>query len=506
MAKTRENPAQPGQKEVGQGWAGRAELRMMPLSELKPWAKNPRNNKAAVAKVAASIRQFGFAAPIVARMATSVIIAGHTRWEAAHLLGLSEIPVRLLDLSEREAEMLALADNRLGEIATWDDQMLASLLRQMEQEGQDLSVAGFEPDEIGALLGSLEAEQREKVKLSARFIVPPFSVLDARSGYWQERKAEWLSLGIKSEVGRGENLLKMSDTMLQPDAVARARAGLNSQLDEKGKKALGAYAAGFGGGGVLSRGDGGSGSTGTSIFDPVLCELAYRWFSPPGGLVLDPFAGGSVRGIVASRTGRRYLGIDLRQEQVEANLEQAEKLCGAEASSQAGEAGGPMPEWHCGDSRDIDNIAQGVEADFVFSCPPYADLEVYSDDPRDLSTLGYEKFLEAYRTIIAKACGKLKANRFAAFVVGDVRDKKGLYRNFVSHTIDAFEAAGLRLYNEAILVTPCGTLALRAGGAFSASRKLGKTHQNVLVFLHGDAKKATAACGAVEIMVPEEEA
>jgi DNA modification methylase len=54
-----------------------------------------------------------------------------------------------------------------------------------------------------------------------------------------------------------------------------------------------------------------AGQSGTSIFDPVLCELAYRWFSPPAGLVLDPFAGGSVRGIVAAKLGRRYVGVDL---------------------------------------------------------------------------------------------------------------------------------------------------------------------------------------------------
>src|SRR5690242_12336191 len=63
--------------------------------------------------------------------------------------------------------------------------------------------------------------------------------------------------------------------------------------------------------------------SGTSIFDPVLCELAYRWFCPPDGLILDPFAGGSVRGIVASKLGRRYIGIDLSARQIEANRTQA---------------------------------------------------------------------------------------------------------------------------------------------------------------------------------------
>ena len=232
-------------------------------------------------------------------------------------------------------------------------------------------------------------------------------------------------------------------------------------------------------------------STGTSIFDPVVCEIAYRWFCPPGGAVLDPFAGGSVRGIVASKLGRPYTGIDLRAEQIDANRAQAEQICGE-----------PMPRWVCGDSREVmpalaqQNIAP--QFDFIFTCPPYADLEVYSDDPRDLSTFDYDEFRAAYANIIAGACTLLKSDRFACFVVGDVRDRQGFYRNFPGHTIEAFEAAGLRLYNEAILVTAVGSLPIRAGKQFAATRKLGKTHQNYLVFIKGDPRKATEAIGEVE--------
>lgn len=228
-------------------------------------------------------------------------------------------------------------------------------------------------------------------------------------------------------------------------------------------------------------------ASGTSIFDPVLTELCYRWFAPPGGLILDPFAGGSVRGIVASKLGRRYLGVELRSEQVEANRAQALNICDD-----------PHPEWIIGDSRNIDTLAAEAAADFVFSCPPYGDLEVYSDDPADLSTLPYADFRDAYFEIIAKACGLLKPDRFAAFVVGDFRDKAGNYVGFVPDTVNAFQAAGLALYNEGILVTAAGSLPIRARKQFEASRKLGKTHQNILVFLKGDARKATAAIGEVE--------
>ena len=226
---------------------------------------------------------------------------------------------------------------------------------------------------------------------------------------------------------------------------------------------------------------------GTSIFDPVLCEIAYRWFSPEGGAVLDPFAGGSVRGIVASILGRRYTGVDLSARQIAANETQA-----ATVTPDA------PPRWIVGDSRQIADLAPGTY-DLIFSCPPYADLEVYSDDPQDISTLDYPAFLEAYRQIIAACAGMLAPDRFAVFVVGDIRDKKGQYRNFVADTIAAWQGAGLALYNEAILITAAGSLPIRVGKQFSASRKLGKTHQNVLVFVKGDGKRAAAACGDIVI-------
>lgn len=224
--------------------------------------------------------------------------------------------------------------------------------------------------------------------------------------------------------------------------------------------------------------------TGASIFDPVLCELAYTWFTAPGAHVLDPFSGGSVRGIVATYLGRKYTGVDLRAEQVEANIVQAEQI-----------VPDALPTWIVGDSAK--DLPLG-SFDFVFSCPPYADLEVYSDDPADISTMEYPDFLTVYRSIIAQSIERLRPNRFACFVVGDVRDKRGHYRNFVSDTIAAFQDAGADLYNEAVLVTAIGSLPVRVGKQFKAGRKLGKTHQNVLVFIKGDARAATQWCGPVQ--------
>jgi hypothetical protein len=221
-------------------------------------------------------------------------------------------------------------------------------------------------------------------------------------------------------------------------------------------------------------------ASGTSIFDPVLTELCYRWFCPPGGLILDPFAGGSVRGIVASVLGFQYHGFELRLEQVAANVAQGADICPESP-----------PVWHTGDSA-VAVPLWPLQADFAFSCPPYGDLEVYSDAADDLSAMPHEAFLVAYRAIIAATVAKLKPDSFAAFVVGDFRDKKGFYRNFVGDTVTAFLDAGAGYYNEAILVTAVGSLPIRAGKQFKAGRKLGKTHQNILVFCKGDPKKATA--------------
>lgn len=216
--------------------------------------------------------------------------------------------------------------------------------------------------------------------------------------------------------------------------------------------------------------------TGTSVFDPVLCEIIYNWYSNEGSMVFDPFAGGSVRGVVAEMLGRHYIGIDLSQRQVDANQMNADAL-------------GVCPAWHCDDSRNMDDYIPDGSADLVFSCPPYHNLERYSRHPLDLSNMNYADFIEAYEDIIQKACRKLKDNRFAVFVVGDIRDGKGAYRDFLSETKRIFRQSGLCLYNESILLNQYATAPMRAGLIFSASRKTAKVHQNVLVFYKGDLKE-----------------
>jgi DNA modification methylase len=269
--------------------------------------------------------------------------------------------------------------------------------------------------------------------LRERFIEPPFTILDTKGGNWQNRKKAWLSIGIKSELGR-------TATTFNSKGKTNMFAGKEVKMSD------------------------------TSIFDPALCEVLYKWFCIDGGEILDPFAGGSVRGIVANKLGYKYTGIDIRQEQIDSNREQALDILNLEN----------QPQWYVGDSNNVLNRFT-KQFDFVFSCPPYADLEVYSDLKGDISNMPYNEFMQAYESIIAKACNLLKTDGLACFVVGEVRNKQGNYIGFVPDTIRAFEKCGMKFYNEAILVNAYGTAMLRANGNMK-TRKLVKVHQNILVF------------------------
>lgn len=351
-----------------------------------------------------------------------------------------------------------------------DDVAPTSSDYRVDPVGSTVRLPGIEDTPIGqeTMFADLEVGA-ESALLTSRFVVPPFSVLDSRAGYWQSRKAQWLALGIRSELGRG----------LQEGA--NHNDGEGSFMGERRQQLSPRRLAGQNGNheryaGVTSFEHM---SPGTSIFDPVLCEIAYRWFCPSGGSVLDPFAGGSVRGIVAALLGHRYTGIDLSAQQIEANRQQASAILA--------DGDYPYPTWISGDSANMGRLlANEGKADLIFSCPPYYDLEVYSHDPGELSAMGsYEEFLRAYRLIIGLAAQRLKPDRFVVWVIGEIRSKDGWQRGLVADTILAFREAGLHLYNEAVLVTPVGTLQLRVPRQFIGGRTLGRSHQSVLVFWNG---------------------
>ena len=125
---------------------------MRKLSELTPYAHNPRDNAGAVDAVARSIKEFGFRNPIILDR-DGVIVAGHTRVKAAQALGLEEVPCIVADdLTPEQAKAFRIADNKTGEIAKWDFELLPIELKELQTDGFDLSLLGFDTEELESLL------------------------------------------------------------------------------------------------------------------------------------------------------------------------------------------------------------------------------------------------------------------------------------------------------------------------------------------------------------------
>ena len=425
------------------------------IEKLKPYENNARTHSPEqIGKIAKSIEQFGFINPVLIDSDYG-IIAGHGRVEGAKQLGMKEVPCLFIeDLTEEQKRAYIIADNKLALDAGWDYEMLSLELGELADAGFDVNLTGFSLGDEELNRNPLDVtakyDNRATGALKDKFIVPPFSILDARKGDWQDRKRIWKTF-IDSGKGRGTGLLGGGGL----DNIAKL-AGIDS-------------------------------INGTSVFDPVLCEILLNWFSPKGGKVLDPFAGGSVRGIVSAVLGREYHGNDLSKEQIIENRKQAEAIDGKQTVFNTAIK---MPTWTIGDSTKIDELIKERDFDFMITCPPYADLEVYSEDPADISNMDYPDFLKAYKTILEKSYNMLADNAFIAIVVGEVRDKKGHYRNFIGDTIEIMKSIGANYYNEIVLITATATLALRAGRQFEASRKVANTHQKALIFLksNGDEK------------------
>ncbi len=640
----------------------------LPLDQIKPNPDNYREHPDYQAEtVDDALSELGWVKSVIWNETTGHLIDGHLRLQLAQDRGERTIPAEIVELTEEEERLaLALLDTTT-EAAIRNATDLNALLDKIQE--QELSALRefladlyTDPDDLAA-----EHQETARRALKEQFLVPPFTVLDGRQGYWKERKAHWLALGISSELGRAEELTY--GVSCQPPRVLDRKRAIEARDDEH--YTWQEFAEKYPEEIELAT---------TSIFDPVLTEIVYRWFCPPEGRVLDPFAGGSVRGIVAAITGRNYTGIELRAEQVAANQTQGkdiladappppgtaaapesypvkisakmarlrfhgcepdyirnvckarcchstkapsgiivtihptetaaieawggrveagllqpregerrcpfkaettelcalhttpdkpfgciaspftlndndtlivrhrykslkcykdgnrpayrafaaslERIFGADEAERITahfDAGGddlhldmpadsyhklhdndatkrpgpratehapsryPRPIWRQGDSRHLPELLPDDEPyDLLFTCPPYADLERYSDDAADLSTLDYQEFLPAYREIIAQGVSRLAPDSFAAVVVGEIRDNAGNYRGFVKDTIDAFTDAGLAYYNEAIFITPGGSLPMRASRAFNAGRKLGKHHQNLIVFKQGE--------------------
>ena len=401
--------------------------------DLTPYARNARTHSPEqVAQIAGSIREFGFTNPILCDE-RGTIIAGHGRLAAAQKLGLEKVPcITIAGLTDTQRRALILADNRIAETAGWDAEMLRVELEELTEAGADLDLIGFDEESLDELIGGLEESTLKDYEgaggTAAKFIVPPFSILDARSGYWNERKRAWRA--------------KISDTSeTRENAIAFSTKTTLTDCDD------------------------------TSIFDPVLAECLCRWFLPyDGARICDPFAGGGF-GQVAVQLGHRFTGIEIRQEQADLN----NRNIGA---------GG---RYICDSGENIATHLEPESQDMVFSCPPYFNLEKYSDLPNDASNQDWDGFCRILRAGIRGALSCLKQNRFAVFVMSNVRDKKGYYQDICAEIKDECKANGALLYNEIVLATPIGSAALRCGVTMK-TRKVCRVHQEVLVFYKGDAR------------------
>lgn len=136
----------------------RLELLYLSPAEIIPYDKNPRDNRAAVKAVAESMKTFGFRIPMVLD-ANNVIVTGHTRFEAAKLLGITDIPVTYADdLTEAQIQAFRLVDNKTSELASWDPDLLAGEIAALEESGIDLTAYGWASDELDCLREMVNGE------------------------------------------------------------------------------------------------------------------------------------------------------------------------------------------------------------------------------------------------------------------------------------------------------------------------------------------------------------
>ena len=414
-----------------------------PIADLIPADYNPRKRSEHVIRsVKASLKDYGWLAPVVVNQHScercgdrrNIIVGGHRRLEAAKENEETIVPTIEVDL---HIEQEKTANLRLNAQEKFDEKGLAAIVAELHSiDSENAKTLGMTEKEIGDLLYAAKYLKGAATgALSEKFLIPPFSVLDAKQGRWQERKKHWLeALGDLAETREGT-------------------------LAKGERNVLMMY------------------GSGVSSFDPVVSELMYSWFLPKDSRrILDPFAGSLARGGVAAIRGDDYTGIEIRPDQVAFN---EKKLGAIETKGSA--------RFITGNALDLEKLVPAGETfDLIFTCPPYYDLEVYSTDKEDLSAKkSYAEFMVEYTEIFRQAVARLKPNRFAIVVIGDIRDEKGRYRNFVRDNISMFESLGLSLYNEAIYLQALATAPHRAERNMR-KRKVVKVHQNILTFYQGD--------------------
>lgn len=202
-----------------------------------------------------------------------------------------------------------------------------------------------------------------------------------------------------------------------------------------------------------------------SIFNPQLAQMILAAYAPLNGKVYDPFGGGGTRGYIATKMGYDYTGIEIREEEYNRVKEQIKKW-GIDFNFILNDSTKYKPEG---------------DFDFVFSCPPYYDLEVYSDLAGDLSNANsYDEYLCMLKNVLQNCYDVLKKNCFAVFVVGNFRNKKGELENLNGDLITKAKEVGFKLWDELIWMG-ASNVALTRCGKFEKNRKSVRMHEYIII-------------------------
>ncbi len=181
------------------------DIQTIPIRKVKAAAYNPRKDlkpgDPEYEKLKKSLAEFDLVEPLIWNKRSGNLVGGHQRLKVIQERGDNEVQVSVVDLAPAKEKALNLALNKIS--GEWDMPLLKDLLEEINTGEFDIEITGFDDKEIEDLMTQFRVDDAEHKSLSERFIVPPFSVLDARQGYWQEGRRGWRALGIQSGWGRG---------------------------------------------------------------------------------------------------------------------------------------------------------------------------------------------------------------------------------------------------------------------------------------------------------------
>lgn len=204
-----------------------------------------------------------------------------------------------------------------------------------------------------------------------------------------------------------------------------------------------------------------------SIFNPNLAQMILSAYCPKEAMIYDPFAGGGTRGIISSAMGHAYFGLELREDEVK-RIEKKKISLGKDFGIKCGDA----TECHVREEM----------FDFSFTCPPYYNLEIYSNDTRDLSNLPtYDCFIDKLKAVLYWTFYSLKKGCLAVWVVGNFRDKHGNLISFNGDVIRLAMSIGFKFHDE-IIFNGASKSSVQRCGQFEANRKSVRIHEYILIF------------------------